>query len=152
MNKNIHGIISNKSNRPDDYLYRISLKALIYDDRGRILVVKESGRKYWDLPGGGIDHGESIEDGLLRELREEVSFEGVIVSSRVISVDNPVFLSEHLLWQLRIVLVVETSQTYFSPGKDCSDIMFIEPHSLVDSTDEDKVPIVRYHSIAKTTL
>ena len=38
-----------------DCLYRISLKALIYNDVGQILVVKEIDRTYWDLPGGGMD-------------------------------------------------------------------------------------------------
>ena len=32
-----------------DCLYRISLKALIYNDAGQILVVKEIDRTYWDL-------------------------------------------------------------------------------------------------------
>ena len=31
-----------------DYLYRISIKALIYNDAGQILVVKEDGRPLWD--------------------------------------------------------------------------------------------------------
>ena len=38
-----------------DYLYRVSIKALIYNDAGQILVVKEDGRPLWDLPGGGMD-------------------------------------------------------------------------------------------------
>ena len=59
-----------------DYLYRISLKALIYNDAGQILVVKEINRTYWDLPGGGMDFGETIESSLKRELYEEVGYKG----------------------------------------------------------------------------
>ena len=59
-----------------DYLYRISLKALIYKDAGQILVVKEINRTYWDLPGGGMDFGETIESSLKRELYEEVGYKG----------------------------------------------------------------------------
>ena len=44
-----------------DCLYRISLKALIYNDAGQILVVKEIDRTYWDLPGGGMDYDETVE-------------------------------------------------------------------------------------------
>ena len=43
-----------------DYLYRVSLKSVIFNDHGEVLVVKESGRDWWDIPGGGMDHGESI--------------------------------------------------------------------------------------------
>jgi len=54
--------------------YRVSVKALIYDDQGRILLVKEGNDK-WDLPGGGTDHGESLEDSLKRELQEEIGLD-----------------------------------------------------------------------------
>ena len=59
-----------------DYLYRISIKALIYNDAGKILVVKEDGRPLWDLPGGGMDYGETFELALKRELYEEVGYKG----------------------------------------------------------------------------
>src|SRR5260221_11029127 len=52
--------------------YRVSVKALIKDDQGRLLLVKEDDDPWWGLPGGGIDHGETIEQGLRRELSEEV--------------------------------------------------------------------------------
>ena len=59
-----------------DYLYRISLKALIYNDAEQVLVVKEIDRTYWDLPGGGMDFVETIESSLKRELYEEVGYKG----------------------------------------------------------------------------
>ena len=59
-----------------DCLYRVSIKALIYNDAGQILVVKEDGRPCWDLPGGGMDYGETFESALKRELYEEVGYKG----------------------------------------------------------------------------
>src|SRR5258705_13486894 len=44
------------------------------DDAGRVLLVKQVGGPYagaWLLPGGGVDEGESIDDGLRREMLEE---------------------------------------------------------------------------------
>ncbi len=52
--------------------YRVSIKALIKNDAGEVLVVKEHQDK-WELPGGGLDHGESIHDCLKRELQEELN-------------------------------------------------------------------------------
>jgi 8-oxo-dGTP pyrophosphatase MutT (NUDIX family) len=48
---------------------------------GRILMAKhrEGEAVYWCLPGGGLEDGESPEDGVLRELREEAHVEGRIV-------------------------------------------------------------------------
>jgi len=51
--------------------YRVSVKALIRNNKDEVLVVKEHQDK-WELPGGGLDHGESIYDGLKRELLEEL--------------------------------------------------------------------------------
>ena len=52
--------------------YRISLKALIRDEQGRVLLVKEAGDTWWGLPGGGFDHNESMHSCLSRELAEEL--------------------------------------------------------------------------------
>lgn len=54
--------------------YRVSVKALIRNDKNEVLVVKEHQDK-WELPGGGLDHGESIHDGLKRELIEELGIQ-----------------------------------------------------------------------------
>ena len=50
--------------------YRVSVKAKIKQNN-KILLVKEDGKK-WDLPGGGLEHNETIEEALKRELKEEV--------------------------------------------------------------------------------
>src|SRR5438105_1447482 len=51
--------------------------ALIFDDRGRILLLEHVFRpdSGWGIPGGFLDRGEQPEEGLRRELREEVGLE-----------------------------------------------------------------------------
>lgn len=59
--------------------YRVSVKAKI-NFNGKTLLVKEDGKK-WDLPGGGIEHYETIDEALKRELTEEIGVSDFIITS-----------------------------------------------------------------------
>ncbi len=48
-----------------------SCKALIPDGNGRFLLLKDNGTPWWDLPGGHMSEGETREQALSREVREE---------------------------------------------------------------------------------
>jgi ADP-ribose pyrophosphatase YjhB (NUDIX family) len=57
--------------------YRVSIKAIIFDGNQRLLVGKASDGT-WEIPGGGFEQNENIEECLDRELKEEL---GVGISS-----------------------------------------------------------------------
>lgn len=51
---------------------------IIKDDKNRILLVKRAidpSKGLWDLPGGFIDIGETAEDSVVREMKEELGVE-----------------------------------------------------------------------------
>jgi len=55
-----------------------SVAGVIVDRHGQMIVLirgKEPGKGGWDLPGGFVDPGETAEEALRREIREEVGLE-----------------------------------------------------------------------------
>jgi ADP-ribose pyrophosphatase YjhB (NUDIX family) len=51
--------------------YRVSVKALIFDDQNRLLVFEDKKGEF-EIPGGGLKHDETIEECVHRELDEEM--------------------------------------------------------------------------------
>ena len=133
MNEQVHGVISHSHIvRKTDYLYRVSIKVLIRRADGHVLVVKEAGRNHWDLPGGGMDHGENIKSAIARELDEEVCLKGDF-TYQVIAVDEPKIMSSAKIWQLRLIFEIIPVEMSFKPGDDGDEISFIDPSTLKES-------------------
>ncbi len=54
--------------------YRVVVKGIVRDEDGKVLFVQERSDS-WDLPGGGLEHGEGLLDALNREFAEELKAE-----------------------------------------------------------------------------
>lgn len=58
----------------------VSQKAVIFREDGKILTMRRtktapSRPLHWDLPGGDLDFGENVREGILREIKEEAGLE-----------------------------------------------------------------------------
>lgn len=146
--QNSLGLISHSedSNRRTDYLYRISLKGLIRNEKGEILVVKETGRTSWDLPGGGMDHNEDIKTALARELKEEINFNGNF-DYKIIHVDEPFYIESRDWWQARLIFEITPDNMSFSAGDDGDEIAFINANDFENSPAEPERRIFKYNNL-----
>lgn len=63
-------------------LYYIGAKAAIKNYRGEILAlnITDDTHTYWDLPGGRVQDGESLEAALRREVAEETGITDLVVA------------------------------------------------------------------------
>ena len=62
----------------------LSVKIILLSETGKCLLLKRSMSSKgnpgkWDLPGGKIDHGETFDQALLREVKEETGLEANII-------------------------------------------------------------------------
>lgn len=106
-------------------------------------MVKESGRDWWDLPGGGMDHGEMIAAAIAREMKEEVNLEGPF-AYRILDIDEPAHLSPQNFWQLRLIFRVTPRNMRFSPGDDGDEVAFMDASIFKDSLSSTERRIYEY--------
>jgi 8-oxo-dGTP diphosphatase len=55
--------------------HSVSISGVITDDHGQALLVQRRDNRHWEPPGGGLELGETIHDGLRREVREETGLD-----------------------------------------------------------------------------
>ena len=146
--KNAHGAIVHADSGRKDSLIRVSLKAVILDERGRTLVVKENGRDWWDIPGGGIEHGETLKEALARELYEEVSLEGDFEYETLLA-EDPRYIEAHNLYQMRITFLVKPHSMIFSKGSDSDEVQFIDADVYEKSDVWTERQIFKFSTLAK---
>jgi 8-oxo-dGTP diphosphatase len=55
--------------------HSVSVSGVIPDDHGRVLLIRRRDNQHWEPPGGVLELGETIHDGLRREVCEETGLD-----------------------------------------------------------------------------
>ena len=111
--------------------YRVSIKALVLNETrdGFLVIQKDNGT--WDLPGGGMEWGETAHTTLQREVAEEMN------STVTHIAPYPSYFlggyevnKEHNLWTVNIVFETTLEHLNYTPSDECRDIKFVSPKEI----------------------
>lgn len=127
--------------------YYIGIKGLIQNDLGHVLILKDVGSGKWEVPGGRLDQGQSIEEAFRREIEDE-ELPGSTVKSLgriahtaqgdfIVEDDHKLFLVFHLadvaLPEV-IILSEEHSDSAWVDPNDTSDFdLYSTDRSAIES-------------------
>ena len=113
--------------------YRVSVKALIRNERGEVLMVSELGSGF-SLPGGGMDHGESVHDCLERELYEEIALTTPF-REKLISMQTK-FVDTKQAWLMWLVYEIDYDELSFGLGEHADEMRWTAPEEIYASSDD----------------
>lgn len=120
----------------------IGVGAIIEDDKGRVLLVKHKPMKgdfwrgKWICPGGELEVGETIEEGIIREVREETNLEIALTKpltpfDRIVKTDGRVSL--HVLYIDYLARVVGGE---LRTGDDVGEARWVTKEALLKLWEE----------------
>ncbi|WP_084097592.1 NUDIX hydrolase [Cyclobacterium lianum] len=116
--------------------YRLSVKALILDRNNRFLLVREE-NGMWELPGGGLDHGETPQEGIKREIWEEMRLKTKSIADQpsyffTVKNHNGIFIANVMyqtsLVDLRYVASPECTEVRYYSAQEVLDADFMYPN------------------------
>jgi 8-oxo-dGTP pyrophosphatase MutT (NUDIX family) len=121
-------IMTDYSNIPDCF-YRVSIKALVLDEKGRFLLCREDDNR-WDFPGGGYDHADSSpREALIRELREEMGVEMATME------DTPSYFvtAKHRkgFFLANVFYKTTLKNLDITPSDECQEVQFFTPEEAL---------------------
>jgi 8-oxo-dGTP diphosphatase len=111
---------------PDSARFRIGVSALIFQEE-QILLAHRRDIDWWNLPGGGMEVGETVEEAICREVREETGLE-VEVEYLVGVYSKPQKQEVVLTFRCRITGGI------LSPTEESRECRFFAPEALPPNT------------------
>jgi len=113
---------------PEPCYYRVSVKALIVNDEGKLLLAKESDGT-WDFLGGGLDHNEDPAVALKREIHEETGLQVTNISllpRYFITAERP----EKNTFVANVFYETWVRNLDFTPSHECEELRYLSPQEI----------------------
>jgi ADP-ribose pyrophosphatase YjhB (NUDIX family) len=134
---------------------KVAVGAVIGDEEGRVLLVKHVPERNgfwqgkWICPGGTLEFGEGIEEGIIREVKEETDLQIQLQTllppfERIVKSD-----SETTLHVIYIDSLARLIGREFRPGSDVGEGIWVSPEDLPKIWDDLHVDTQKLLNLAK---
>ena len=110
-----------------DAFYRVSIKGLILDETGKKFLAIREDNGWQELPGGGLDWGETPEKCLKREIKVEM---GLTVTKVSPELSYYVIFNKKKTWIINLIFEAKVKNLNFTPTEECQKIKFISPKDI----------------------
>lgn len=110
--------------------YRVSIKALVLNEaRDKFLICEESDGT-WELPGGGLNWGNTPQEDLPREIMEEMGIKVTKVA------DNPSYFltvekRNKEVWLANVLYEIDLENLKFTPSDECVNVRFVDQDEIM---------------------
>jgi ADP-ribose pyrophosphatase YjhB (NUDIX family) len=111
----------------------------IFDDEGRVLLVKRSDNGRWCLPGGYAEVGLTAQENVTREVREETGLEVEVGKLVDLFCVQPSGISPHLHYVF--VYLCQVTGGTLAPSHETPELGYFDPAQITDwhSTHQERV-------------
>ena len=106
----------------------IVAKVIVRSNNGNVLLAKSSYKKSWQIPGGGVEDGESPEEAAIREAREEL---GLKIPPEALALKGTIYKKDEEI----LFVIYESSERI--------------PEDTKLTTQEDEVTDVKFVNISE---
>lgn len=108
----------------------VTVKVIIKSNEGKVLLVKPNYKECWQMPGGGVEPGESPKDALVRELGEELDLNIDINKLKLL---DTVLLPKHdnLILIYEYLIHIDENQELNCQDGEIEDHRYEEPGKVV---------------------
>ena len=111
----------------------LGVRGLVLNEREHVLLIRHTYQPGWMLPGGGVEKGETAEEALAHELRDEA---GIRLTARPtlfgIYDNRAVFPEDHVL--LYVIRPGQYARLDWQPNAEIAEMGFFAPDALPEGT------------------
>ncbi len=128
---------------------KIDLRAAVFDERERILLVREREDGGWSLPGGWADIGSSPSENVLREVKEESGYEAEILKLAAVFDRDRHGHPPIAFYTYKLFFICKLTGGAAAASNETDSVEFFDEHSLpplsLTRVTEDEIRLMFEH-------